>query len=551
MTSSTRVIVLWLPDWPVTALLRSEARTAARAGATDDAGVSPAASQGPPEDVPPIAIMHANRVVACSASARLEGVRRNQRRRDAQGACPSLRLVAADPERDERAFLPLLAGLERLAPGVQPLRSGLCAIRARGPARFYGGEREAAGALLDELAASGVPDARAAVADGLFTAEQAVRLRGPTPFHTDRRVAIVPRGASADFLRPLTIAALSPLGGDEELVSLLARLGVQTLGEFAALDVSSVRERLGEHGARLHALAGGADSRVVVPRVPPPELAREIEFEPPLELADQVAFAVRTTADAVSAGLDETDLVCTEARITLLDDRGGRSERVWLHPTFFDAAALVDRVRWQLQAALEDESSHPDATSSARRLRGGVALVRIEPEAVDDVTHHQPALLGQGPDERLHHAMSRVQALLGHRGVVTPMLAGGRWLGERERRVPWGDAERPARARDLPWPGSLPSPLPSEVFRDRRAAVVTASDGAPVLVDERQRLSAPPALVDGRRITAWAGPWPVIERQWDRTAARRAFRFQVVDETETAWLLVLDGEGWRVEGRYG
>lgn len=523
----TRVIVLWLPDWPVTALLRSEARAAARAGS--EAGAADADT--------PIAIMHANRVVACSASARREGVRRGQRRRDAQGACPRLRLVPADPARDERAFGPILTRIEQLTPGVQPLRPGLCAVRARGPARYYGGEEQAASALLDELAACGIPDARAGVADGLFTAEQAARLMSPAS------IRVVPRGASAAFLAPLTVAALN----DDELVALLARLGVQTLGDFAALDLAAVRDRLGEHGARLHALAGGADSRPVVPRVPPPELAREIEFEPPLALADQVAFAVRTTADDVIAGLDEAGVVCTEVRITLLDDRGGRSERVWLHPTCFDAAALVDRVRWQLQASLDGPG---DGAPALGGENGGVTLVRIEPEAVDDTAHHQPALIGQGPDERLHHAMSRVQAMLGHRGVVTPLLAGGRWLSERERRVPWGDAERPTHPRGLPWPGSLPSPLPSEVFRTLRPATVAAADGSPVAVDERGGMTAAPAVLDGRRITAWAGPWPVIERQWDPDRARRAHRFQMVDADQTAWLLVLEDGRWWIEGRY-
>ena len=521
----TRAIVVWLPDWPVAALTRSEARAAARAPEAADPGAA-AIEQ-------PIAIMHANRVVACSASARREGVRRGQRRRDAQGACPRLRLVPADPGRDERAFSPILSRIERLTPGVQPLRPGLFAVRARGPARYFGGEEPAASALLDELAACGIPDARAGVADGLFTAEQAARLMSPAS------IRVVPRGTSAAFLSPLTIAALN----DDDLVALLARLGVQTLGEFAALELAAVRDRLGDHGARLHALAGGSDSRPVVPRVPPPELSREIEFEQPLEIADQVAFAVRTTADGVIAGLDEASLVCTEVRITLLDDRGGRSERTWLHPTCFDAVSLVDRVRWQLQATLDGDVPFGGEN-------GGVTLVRIEPEAVDDTSHHQPALIGQGPDERLHHAMSRVQAMLGHRGVVTPMLAGGRWLSERERRVPWGDAERPTHPRDLPWPGSLPQPLPSEVYRPRRPAVVIGGDGSPVAVDERGGVSAPPVALDGRRVTAWAGPWPVIERQWDPSRARHAHRFQMVDADQTAWLLVLEDERWWVEGRY-
>ena len=524
----TRAIVIWLPDWPVTAYLRTLSRDAARRAARDPlAGTSSA----PSLSASPIAIMHANRVVACSAAARAEGVRRGQRRRDAQAVCPSLLVAAADPGRDERSFLPVLTRLDELAPGVQPLRPGLAAVRARGPARFYGGEEDAALALLDALASLGLPGSRAGIADGIFTAERAARLTSD-----DAPVRVVPSGASAAFLAPLSIAAIE----DETLIGLLPGLGVQTLGAFAALDAEQVRARLGEHGVRLHDLACGADSRPVEPRTPPPELARELVLEPPLDLADQIAFAVRQTCDDVCTALGERSLVCTEVRITLTDDDGARSDRVWLHPTRFDPASLVDRVRWQLQAAAEQGDD----------LVGAIAHVRIEPEAVDDSAHHQPSLIGHGPDERLHHAMSRVQAMLGHRGVVVPVIGGGRWLEERETRVPWGDGARPLQRRDEPWPGSLPAPLPSEVFRSPRRARVTSADGTVVAVDDRGLLTAPPAVIDGMHIATWAGPWPVIERGWDGERMRRAHRFQVVDAEQTAWLVVLEDDRWWIEGRY-
>ncbi len=137
---------------------------------------------------------------------------------------------------------------------------------------------------------------------------------------------------------------------------------------------------------------------------------------------------MRMAADAFIAGLGAVDLVCTELRVELIGDRGERSERVWLHPGSFDASAVVDRVRWQL--AEEGEG-----------LRSGVALVRISPEAVDAASHHAPAIFGGGPEERVHHALSRVQAMLGHRGVVTPAIGGGRWLAERQVLVPWGDRD--------------------------------------------------------------------------------------------------------------
>ncbi|TDN92203.1 DNA polymerase Y family protein [Microbacterium sp. BK668] len=514
---ANRSIVLWFPDWPVTAL--------AREGAVDPSA--------------PVAVFERNEVVACSAAARADGVRRGQRRRDAQARCPRLSVIPADPMRDHRVFAPLVARIEERAPGVQIVRAGLCALKARGPARYYGGELEAAIVLLESLSDLGVETARAGVADGPFTAEQAARA-GTRP---DSPVCVVPVGEGAGFLAGLPIGLLDDvtLGGGPEFTGLLARLGVQTLGEFAALEADRVRERFGERGIRLHALAAGRDPRAVDPRTPPPELHREVAFEPPLEIADQVAFGMRIAADEFIAKLGAVDLVCTELRVELTGDRGERSERVWLHPGSFDAAAVVDRVRWQLG---ED----------AEGLRSGVSVVRISPEAVDAASHHAPAIFGAGPEERVHHTFSRVQAMLGHRGVLTPVIGGGRWLAERQVLVPWGDRVALKKERSRPWPGSLPDPLPTSVFADPPVVEVLASMGGSVSIDERGRLQGHPSqLIEGgrrRAIEQWAGPWPISERGWDAARARRAHRFQVVDADGVAWLLVCEDARWTAEARY-
>ena len=187
-----RSIVLWFPDWPVTAL--------AREGAVD-----------PTEAV---AVLEHGEVVACSPSARADGVRRGQRRRDAQARCPRLTVVAADQVRDHRVFAPVVACIEERAPGVQLVRPGLCALRARGPARYYGGEREAARVLLGALGEQGLVGVRAGIADGPFTAEQAARVAAAEA----DRVCVVPTGEAAAFLAPLPIATLvAAEGGATEL----------------------------------------------------------------------------------------------------------------------------------------------------------------------------------------------------------------------------------------------------------------------------------------------------------------------------------------------
>jgi protein ImuB len=129
-----RTLVVWCPDWPVQA-----------------AGVAYEA---------PVAVVHANHVVACSPAARAGGVRPGLRRREAQARCPGLVLVPHDPARDARAFEPVAVAVERLTPRVEIVRPGECAFPVRGAARYHGGEPSLAAlvaATVTEVLAGTLP----------------------------------------------------------------------------------------------------------------------------------------------------------------------------------------------------------------------------------------------------------------------------------------------------------------------------------------------------------------------------------------------------------
>ena len=141
-------------------------------------------------------------------------------------------------------------------------------------------------------------------------------------------------------------------------------------------------------------------------------------------------------------------------------------------------------------------------------LTSGVARVRISPDAVDAVGAHERGLWGTGPDEGVHSGLSRVQSMVGHTGVLTATSSGGRMPAERQVVIPWGD--RPIVARDPghPWPGALPPPAPATVYELRRQIAVHDARGRAVTVDDRGRLSAPPAAMvsqtgSRRGLTAW------------------------------------------------
>ena len=509
-----RTIVAWCPDWPVTA-------------AAQDAGLD--------HDLP-LAVIHKSLVFACSPAARAEGVRRGMRARAAQAACTGITLLDYEPSTDSRLFEPVAQGVEASMAGVQLVRPGVLAIKASGPARYYGGELAAARLLVSKLVEFGVGGPRVGIADGPFAAEHAARHAAS--------VLIIPAGESPTFLARLPIAAI----GDEKLVGLLGRLGIHTLGDFASLPPGSVRERFGADGALAHARAGGVDATALTPRTPPREVVASIDFEPPLDRIDQVTFAIRAAADGVIDQLLAQQLACTELRVTISSEHEV-SERTWLHPRWFTGADAVDRVRWQLQGS----------GSAGSGLRSAITRVRIEPAAVDPVGSHEAGLWGSGPAEGVHHALSRVQGMLGHEGVVTAVPGGGRLLAERQVLVPWGDrvdAGLAAAARK-PWPGSLPEPAPATVFAQPRPVIVLGAQRQELTVSDRGVLSGHPAFFspsgkpgDLRRVEAWAGPWPLSERWWDAAAARTANRFQLIDASATAWLLVLEGRDWWAEAVY-
>ncbi|WP_028267440.1 DNA polymerase Y family protein [Arthrobacter sp. MA-N2] len=527
LETPVRALVAWFPDWPLVAARLADAL---------------------PPDVP-AAVIGQGVIAACSAEARAEGVVRGLRLREAQTRCPELVVCAVDPLRDAREFEPVISSLEERTPGVEVLRPGLCALRARGAARYYGGEEEAAGAVLESADRLGM-EARVGIADSVFAAEQAARSTSELT-----ALLVLPPGSSRDFLSPFPVEVL----GQAKLASLLKRLGILTLGNFANLPAADVRARFGAVGISAHALASGQDPRRIIPRTPPRKLNQQAEFEPGLDRVDQLAFQLRATADTFVTGLQTEGLVCTELRVLITDEAGNRSERTWGHPRHFTASDAVDRVRWQLQSQAPADGGMRDGGSARGGPSSPVIRVEFVPVRVDSIAHHGSALFGDGAEEQIHHGLSRIQSMLGHEAVVVPAISGGRLLAERRRLVPWGDAlpSGTAALASRPWPGRIPDPQPATVFASLIPVLLLDANKEKVRTDHRGGLIAPPMWfcptgdpVRRRLVAQWAGPWPLRQRWWDADHGLEADRFQLVDGNGEAWLLLLDEQNWWAEARY-
>ncbi|MEV4769661.1 DNA polymerase Y family protein [Micromonospora humida] len=548
-----RTLLLWCPDWPVLA-----------AEIVD--GV-PATG--------PVAVLHANRVVACSAPARAAGVRRGLRRREAQGRCPTLTVVDHDPGRDARAFEPVLAAVEEVAAGVEVVRPGVCALAARGPARYLGGEEAAAERIIEQVAESCAVESQVGIADGVFAAGLAARTG-----------QVVPPGGTPGFLAGLPVEAI----GRPALADLLRRLGVRTLGEFAALPAGDVLARFGFDGALAHRLAAGHDHRPLAVRQPPVDLTVTAHHDEPLDRVDAAAFAARMLAERLHDRLAGHGLACTRLGIEAVTAHGQELHRVWRHDGLLTAAAIADRVRWQLDGWLSGSTGRAGARPA--RPTAGIVRLRLVPDGLLARGGLQPGLWGEAGEERdrAHRALSRVQGILGPEAVVTAVLGGGRSPADQTRLVPWGDERLPARPGPPPlpdvveaspdaagravtqlggagrsgvrrgspvppWPGRLPPPAPAVVLPVPLTATVHDVTGEPVLVSARLAVSAAPArlAVGGAtptEIVGWTGPWPVDERWWAPAEARRRARFQVCLADGVALLLAVEAGRWLVEAIY-
>ncbi|ALG84198.1 DNA polymerase Y family protein [Gordonia phthalatica] len=531
-----RVLALWCPDWPTTA-------------------AAAAAGRSPGE---PVAVLRAGRVQACSHAARVDGVRRGMKKRQAQSLCPRLAVYDDDPARDGRLFDPVVAAVTDVVPMTEVLRPGLLVVAADRAARFFGSEEDLAERLSDVVAEVGrsregdglgvvVPGgvtARAGVADELYTAVLAAR-SGQT----------VPRGADADYLagRPvsdLVIESSLTGPGRDDLVNLLWRLGIRTLGAFAALDAADVASRFSSDAITAHRLARGLPGRRPSRAPIPADLQVEHVCDPPIERVDAAAFLGRRMAQELHERLSSAALACTRLTVHAFTERGQRHSRTWRCAEPLTPEATVDRIRWQLEGWLTGRGR-----SSGRGVDEGpdspIARLVLEPVEVVDPGALQHVLAGAGlPDDvagglgdGARRALVRVQGLLGGESVRIPVRSGGRGPAEQVALVAFGDAPQPPRDPAAAWPDRLARPSPS--LLTQTDAEMTDAEGNPVVVTARGAFSAPPSMVRvgarRYRVHWWAGPWPF---------GGGAARAQVLVEDARALLLCYRETAWIVEGVY-
>jgi len=521
---SGRACVVLCADWPI---------------------VAACIDQDTPEGVwgEPLMIVHAGRVTSCSPEARAQGIRIGQRLRDAHTACPTVRRVPWSPERDNRVFDRLLATLADVVPVAGVMEPGVVYLGAEGMIRYYGSEDTATRAITDALTELGESmSVSFGYADTVFTAHQAAVQAAQ---HPAGLISVAP-GGDRDYLAPLPITALA----DDDMAALSVQLGMTTLGQFAALDRDQVAERFGDRGTLLHQLASGEDPRHHARTEIPPLSDVVWRSDDPVGSGEQLSFAVSSCATRFVSQLLDQGCVVQTVDVTLVDDRGDHHTKRWSHPRYFTAPDLVHRVRWQGES-LQKNTVHDE-------YQRGIVEVWFVAKRPDSAAGYEDSLWGNAHrDTALHHTVSSLQATLGHQNVTRVTIRPGHDFAESQQVVAWGDRPPPNELDQVEaWAGQLPAPHPATVFATPVPVAVIDEAGRPVhTTSVGAGLTSPPhALVSEnrhRRVMAWAGPWPVMERWWERTPV--VHRVQLVDDTGIGWLVKTTGDGnggWLVEARY-
>jgi protein ImuB len=283
-----------------------------------------------------------------SLAAEAFGIHPGMRLGEALARCPRLTLVPPDPAGVADAWERLLVRLEAVGVAVEPERPGLVCFDARGLLRLHGGtslaERDRLlGVLAAVRKALGQP-ARYGVAPSRFAAVAAAtsaRVRRPVIVTGGRREA-------AAFLASMPVALLRARQTLAELPEAFERLGVQTLGELAAIAPAVLADRFGTAGLLAHELATGGDG-AVRPR-PAREFLRESLDLPEAASGAQLEHAVGLLIDRLLARRERRSrtLRAVVLSAVLVEQGGTWRERVVFREALSDPArirlALVPRL---------------------------------------------------------------------------------------------------------------------------------------------------------------------------------------------------------------
>ena len=195
----------------------------------------------------------------------------------------------------------------------------------------------------------------------------------------------------------------------QEILAVLHKWGIHTLGQFAALDKEQLAARLGPEAIGMWKRANGKSQRLLKLVRPPESFEERFEFENEIETAEPLLFMLRRFLEQLAVRLSTIYLVAKELTLRITFANKQCYERVFKIPQPTNDVDLLFRM---LQTHLENfRSEHPivSVALSAQPIRPVSQQFRLFEIALRNP--HQ-----------LSETLARLVALLGSERLGTPVL---------------------------------------------------------------------------------------------------------------------------------
>ena len=194
-----------------------------------------------------------------------------------------------------------------------------------------------------------------------------------------------------------------------EILAILHKWGIHTLGQLAALNKEELRDRLGSDAVRLWERANGTATRLLKLVQPPETFIESFEFDHEIETAEPLLFILRRFLEQLSLRLSSIYLVARELTLTIHFSNRRSYDRIFKLPQPTNDVDLLFRM---LQTHLENfKSDHP------------IVAVALSAEPIRPVSQQfglfETAL--RNPHQ-LYETLARLTALVGNDRVGTPVL---------------------------------------------------------------------------------------------------------------------------------
>ena len=209
------------------------------------------------------------RVLGCSLGAEAVGIRAGMRMSEAIALAHSAVVLPPDGAHYGRRFEEVLGLLGELSPEVEPGDPGLAYLSLAGLAQEA---QTFADDLITTLHRRLGFVASVGVAGGKFAARVAAAISRPGV------AKIVPAGEECALLAPLPCTYLP---ADEAMLWRLKLLGLETIGDIAALPLGAFQQQFGPQGKRCWELAQGNDDGPLAPRTTESTVVRRLEMPSP------------------------------------------------------------------------------------------------------------------------------------------------------------------------------------------------------------------------------------------------------------------------------